>query len=181
MNISSVKWSATILFLLIVLSGCDKLHKLTQFNMDYESDYSYSAGLPINIPVQIFSPDVVTNSDQEFAINDTRKDLIESIKLQQLKLTITSPSGKTFSFLKDVRVYISADGLPETEVANKLNIDNTVGGEVELTVFDVELKEYIKADKFKLKVASTTDELITSNVNVHIYSNFFVDAKILGL
>lgn len=181
MKLFSGKWTVLFLFVSVLFCGCSKLDKLTQFNMDYESDYTYSAGLPLNIPVQIFSPDVTTNSDQEFAINDTRKDLIESIKLTQLKLVITSPSGETFSFLKEVHVFIAADGLPETEVANKLNIDNTVGSELELTVFDTELQEYIKADKFKLKVTSVTDELLTSNVNVHIYSNFFVDAKILGI
>lgn len=164
----------------LLATSCKKLHELTQFHMDYESDYTYNAGVPVNLPVTLNSPDVTTNSEQEFAINDTRKDLIESIKATELKLTVTSPAGKTFSFLKEVRIYISADGLPETEVAEKLNIDNTVGSELPLTTFDVELKEYIKADKFKLKVVSTTDEVLTGNVQVHIYTNFFVDAKILG-
>ncbi|MFN8297551.1 MAG: hypothetical protein U0T75_00500 [Chitinophagales bacterium] len=164
----------------LFFSGCKKLHELTQFYMDYNSDYTYSAGIPVNLPITLNSPDVTTNSEQEFAINDTRKDLIESIKAKDVKLSITAPAGKTFSFLKDVRIYILADGLPETEVAEKLNIDNSVGGELPLTVFDVELKDYIKADKFKLKVVSTTDEVLTGNVQVHIYTNFFVDAKILG-
>lgn len=173
--------AAFFLLLLFGAPSCDKLHKLTQFYMDYGSDYTYSAGIPVNLPVQLYSPDVTTNADQEFAINDTRKDLIESIKLKELKLTITSPAGKTFSFLKDIHVYISSPGLPEVEVANKLNIDDNVGGELQLDLFDVELKDYIKADTFKLKVSSTTDQLLTGDVNVHIYSNFFVDAKILGL
>lgn len=167
--------------LLAFTTGCKKLDKLTQFNMDYESDITYTAGLPINLPFAISTPDMVTNSEQEFAINDTRKDLIESIKLTGLKLTVTSPAGKTFSFLKDVRIYISAPNLPEVEVANKLNIDNTVGSEIQPTIFEVELQEYIKADEFTLRVTGTTDEVLTSNVNVHVFSNFFVDAKILGL
>ncbi len=170
-----------IALLLLTITGCKQLDKLTQFNMDYESDITYSAGLPVNLPFNISTPDMVTNSESEFAINDTRKDLIESIKLTQAKLTITSPSGKTFSFLKDVRVYISAPNLPEVEVANKLNITNSVGGEIQLDITDTELQEYIKAEKFSLRVASTTDEVLTSQVNVHVYSNFFVDAKILGI
>lgn len=167
--------------LLVCITGCKKLDKLTQFNMDYDRDIVYSAGLPVNLPFNISSPDMFTNSEQEFAINDTRKDLIESIKLTDLKLTITSPAGKTFSFLKDVRIYISAPSLPEVEIANKLNIDNSVGDELKPTIFDAELQDYIKADKFMLRVAGTTDEILTTQVNVHVYSNFFVDAKILGL
>jgi hypothetical protein len=164
-----------------LLCGCNKLHKLTQFNMDYDSDIVFNAGLPINLPVNISTPDMATNSEQEFAVNDTRKDMIESIKLTQLKLNITSPSGKTFSFLKEVHLFISAPNLPEIEIANKLAIDDGVGSELLLTVFDLELQDYIKADKFVLKVNTTTDQILTSDVHVHVYSNFFVDAKILGL
>lgn len=168
-------------WLLLGITGCKQIDKLTQFNMDYESDITYSAGIPVNLPFNIATPDVATNSESEFAINDIRKDLIESIRLTQARLTITSPSGKTFSFLKDVRVYISAPNLPEVEIANKLNIDNSIGGEIQLDITDTELQEYIKAEKFNLRVASTTDEIISSQVNVHVYSNFFVDAKILGI
>jgi hypothetical protein len=176
-----MKQTLLLFTMALALSGCKKLDKLTQFNMDYESDIVYSAGLGINIPISISTPEMATNSEEEFAINDTRKDLIESIKLTQLRLNITSPAAKTFSFLKEVRVFISAVGLPEIEIANKLGIDDAVGNELVLTVFDLELQEYIKADKFTLKVNGTTDQLLTSDVNVHVYSNFFVDAKILGL
>ncbi|MES2620115.1 MAG: hypothetical protein V4615_04615 [Bacteroidota bacterium] len=169
------------LIILSALGSCNKLDKLTQFNVDYESDIVYSAGLPVNLPVNISTPDMATNSEEEFAINDTRKDLIESIKLTQLKLDITSPNGQTFSFLKEVRVYISAAGLAEIEIARKLNIDDTVGDELLLDIVDAELKEYIKADKFVLKVSGTTDQILTSNVTARVYSNFFVDAKILGI
>ncbi|MBL7776939.1 MAG: hypothetical protein JNK66_01450 [Chitinophagales bacterium] len=170
-----------LLFVIWLITGCKAINKLTQFNLNYESDITYSAGLPLNVPITINTPDVATNSEQEFAINDTRKDLIQSIKLTQLRMVITAPAGKTFSFLKDVRIYISASGLPEVEVANKLSIDNSVGAELPLTTFGTELQEYIKADTFQLRVASTTDEVVTSQVEVHIYSTFFVDAKILGI
>lgn len=169
------------LIILSALGSCKKLDKLTQFNVDYESDITYSAGLPVNLPVNISTPDMATNSEEEFAVNDTRKDLIESIKLTQLKLNITSPNGHTFSFLKEVRIYISSPGLAEIEVARKLNIDDTVGSELLLDILDAELREYIKADKFVLRVTGTTDQILTSNVTARVYSNFFVDAKILGI
>ena len=178
---SHIKNSVYIVICCVILSGCKAIDKLTKFNMDYETDIVYNSGLPINIPFDISSPDVQTSSEQEFSINDTRKDLIESIKLTELKLNITSPSGKTFSFLKEVLVYISSDGLPEVEVARKTNIDDSVGSELMLDPLDVELKEYIKADKFVLKVSGTIDQLLVSQVNVHVYSKFFVDAKILGI
>ncbi len=166
---------------LSLFSSCKKLHELTQFYMDYDASYTYSAGVPLHLPLTLSTPDVTTNAEQEFAINDTRKDLIESILLKQLSLQITSPSNATFSFLKAVDVYISADNLPEVRVAHKDNIPDNIGAQLDLDIDNVELQEYVKADAFKLKVVSTTDQLITTDVSVNIYSNFFVDAKILGL
>lgn len=168
----------------VVLSAfpaCKKLHQLTQFYMDYDASYTYSAGVPLNLPLTLNTPDVTTNAEEQFAINDTRKDLIESILLKQLTLHITSPSTATFSFLKSVEVYISADNLPEVRIAHKENIPDNAGTQLEMDLEEVELRDYVKADAFNLKIVSTTDQLITSDVSVNIYSKFFVDAKILGL
>jgi len=173
-------WIGAIAFVFF-FSACKQLDKLTQFYVNYESNIAYNSGLPVSLPISIATPDMPTNAEEEFANNDTRKDLIESIKLKLLKLTITNPSGKTFSFLKDIRVYISAPGLPEVEVANKLNIDDNVSSTLDLAVFDVELQEYIKADKFSLRTFSTTDQVLTGSVQVKVESRFFVDAKILGI
>ncbi len=164
-----------------VLPGCKALNKLTQFNIDYHTSFTYPANLPINLPGNTNTPDITTNADQQFAIKDTRKDLIQSIKLKQLTLTITDPSTQTFSFLKSVDVYISAPGLPETQVAHKDNIPANVGNTLDLDLFDVELRDYIKADNFNLRITSVTDEIITHAVTVDIYTKFFVDAKILGI
>lgn len=171
-----------IVLIALTASGCKAIDKLTQFDIDYNSSLVYGAsGLLINVPLNLTTPPVTTNAEEEFAINDTRKDKIESIKLTQALLTITTPQGETFSFLKDIDVYLVADGLPEVLIAHKNNIANTVGGQLELDLESVELKEYIKKDAFQLKVISTTDETIISDVNVDVYTKFFVDAKILGI
>lgn len=170
-----------IAVLVMTLSNCKSLDKLTMFDLDYESDFIFQSGLPLNLPFSINGPDVTTNSEQEFAINDTRKDLIESILLKELKLTVTNPSGKSFSFLKSVSVFISAPGVQEVLVASKSNIADQVGGELLLDLSGVELMEYIKSDSFNLRVSATTDEILLSDVGIKINSIFGVDAKILGI
>jgi len=49
-----------------------------------------------------------------------------------------------------------------------------------LDLADVDLKEFIKKDKFVLRLNTVTDELINSDQYIDVYSVFFVDAKILG-
>jgi hypothetical protein len=173
------------LFLLLAigslsLSGCKEIDKLTQFNMDYNETVVILSSTGINLPFNLFTPDVESNSESTFSVNDTRKDLVEEIRLTKLDLTLTSPSNGDFSFLKSIEIFISADGLSEVKIAWKENIPSDVDNYIELETSDTDLKEYIKKDKFKLRLNTVTDELITSDQHIDIHSVFFVDAKILG-
>jgi hypothetical protein len=174
-----------IIFVLIAatmgLVACNALKKLTQFRVNYSSNFTIPSSILINVPLDILSPEMQTNISEELENNNSNKDLIESVKLEEMRLTVTSPSGQDFSFLKDIRLFISADALPEKQVAYKENIADNVGSEIVMDIIDEELKEYLKKDKVTLRAVATTDKLITQNVNVSIANRFFVDAKILGL
>lgn len=161
-----------------MLLGCKA--KFTQFFMDYNSSTTIPATTPIDVPFDIYTPDQTTNSSYEFEVNDTRKDKIQKITLDDLKVTITSPNGETFSFLKDISVYISADGLPEKQVAYKYDIDNSIGSVLECEETQEDLQAYVKADKFTVRLKTVTDEIITNDIDVNISTNFFVDAKLIN-
>ena len=168
---------AAILSLLI---GCKKIDKLTQFDMNYDQTVVIPSSTGINLPFNIFSPDVQSNSETTFAINDTRKDLIEEINLTQLTLDLTSPSNGDFSFLKSIEIFITSSTLEEVKIAWKDNIDSNIGKSLELETTDSDLKEFIKGEEFTLRVRAITDEIITSDHQLDVHSEFFVDAKILG-
>ncbi len=165
----------------ILYTSCKDIEKLTEFTMDYDSSVTLSKSTGLNLPVNLFTPDIETNSSSEFAVNETRKDLVEEIRLTALNLTITSPESQTFSFLESVTISIAAEGLSEIEVATLENIPDNVGKIITLETTDQDLKEYIKKDKFTLHVKSVTDELLSQDVDIDIASDFFVNAKILGL
>ena len=164
----------------VLLSACKKVDKMTQFDMDYESTVTISSTIGVNLPFNIYTPDITTNSESVCEVNNTRKDLIEKLVLQELKLTITNPTTGNFDFLKSIIIYITADGLPETEVARNDNIQDGIGMVLTLTPVTTDLKEYIKKDKFILKVTTVTDQIITSDYTIKVNANFFVDAEILG-
>lgn len=161
--------------------ACQEIEKFTEFNMKYDAAITIPKSTLLELPVTLATPDMETNAASEFAVNDTRKDLVEEITLTDLTLTITSPDGQTFSFLNSIEVYIDADGLDEIEIARLDVIDNNVGETISLKPTNQDLKEYIKKDKFSLRVKTVTDEAISKDVAIDIASNFFVNAKILGL
>lgn len=165
---------------LLLVTSCNELDKLTQFTIDYDSSVTIAKTAVIDLPVTVFTPDVDTKSDSEFEINDTRKDLVEQIILEQMKMTITSPDGQTFSFLDKIIVLIEADGLDEIVIAEK-DVPENVGNTLDLETTGQDVQKYIKKDAFRLYVKTITDEIISKDIDIDIRSKFFVNAKILGI
>jgi hypothetical protein len=170
-----------ILAIFTLFVSCDKLDELTKFNMEYSQRATIPSSTGINLPFDVFTPEMETNSESKFAVNDTRKDLIEEIKLTELELLIVSPDNADFSFLNSIEVFISSDGLEEIQIASLSDVPEDVGNSITLNTSDIDLKEYIKKDEFSLRLNTVTDELMSTDHELEVNSTFFVDAKILGL
>lgn len=166
--------------ILITITGCKKIDKMTNFNMEYNETVVIPASTGINLPFNILTPNVETNSESTFAVNNTRKDLVNEIRLTKLDLRITSPSNGTFSFVRSLSIFLSADGLSETKIAWIENVPSNVGNVLYLDVSGADLKEYIKKDKFTLRLNSVTDELITSDYQINVHAVYQVDAKLIS-
>ena len=170
-----------LLFVAMLFNACKEIDKLTMFEMDYESSVTVPSTVGVNVPVDLFTPDIATDSEATYESNNTHKDLIEEIRLTKMKLDIILPTDEDFSFLESISVSMNAEGLSEKKIAWNEDVSATPGSAIELEVSPDDLQEYIKKDKFSLKVTTVTDELITEDYEIKISSTFFVDAKILGL
>mgnify|MGYP000657176821 CR=1 FL=1 len=167
-----------VLALSFSLFGCKKLNKLTQFEMEYTETVVIPASTGINLPFNVLTPDIQSNSEADFEIHDTRKDLIEEIKLTAMQLKITSPTSGNFNFLKNIKIFIFAAGLGETQIAFKDSVPANINS-LPLDITGADIQEYIKADKFSLRLNTETKELLASDYQIEVHSVFFVDAKLL--
>ena len=168
-----------ILVLFIGLSSCKKLNKLTQFDIEFDSNFVIPSSTGINLPTSILTPDFPTNSESKFAVEDTRKDLIESISLKEMTLSVTSPSNGNFNFLKTIRIYIKAEGLDEVLIAYKENMGNTNSKSISLDLNCQNLREYIVKDEMDVRVETITDEVLSPDHEVNMHSVYFVDASLI--
>jgi hypothetical protein len=174
--------SFTILsLLLLVCNSCKKIDQFTQFSMDFNNEIVIPSSTGISLPINLLTPELETNSESTFEVNDTRKDLIEEIRLTSLILTLNAPDNADFSFLESISVYMNAQDLPEVEIAWEDDVPDNAGNQISLNVSNEDFKEYIKKDEFSLRVNTITDEILTSDHQIDIASSFFIDAKILGL
>ncbi len=173
----------TILVVLLFagIFSCKKLEKLTQFNLKYNTEVTIKSTIGINIPVDLYTPQITTNSESELSANNTHKNLVEAIKLKGLTLKIKSPAGSDFDFLNFIEIYIKTDTLAEKKIAWKTDIPEDGLTTLTLETSDEDLKDYILADSFQMRTKTKTDHLITQDTEIEIDAVFWVDARILGL
>jgi len=164
----------SVLLIGIVLTISCK--KLLTFDISDSTTTTIDANiLPFQLPVELPTPDVTTNSENEFAQNDTKVELVKEIILKKLVLTITSPNDKTFSFLKSIEIYISADGEDEMKLAWNDDVQSDAKS-IELETTNSALDKYVKKDKYKLRTKVVTKETLTQSVDIKIDFTFQVTA-----
>jgi len=161
--------------------SCKEIDKLTHFYLEYNSNITIDPTLFIDIPFDIWTPNIPTNSETEFENNNTRTDLIEEIVLTEMEMKIISPDSQSFDFLKSIEIFISADSLNEKKIAWYDDIPQTGITSIILETTDDDLKEYIKKNEYKMRSKSVTRQLISVSTDIDIFSKFFVDATILGI
>ncbi|MDB5228147.1 MAG: hypothetical protein JWN78_2340 [Bacteroidota bacterium] len=180
MKRSSISFYVIIAFV-ISLGSCKLIDKLTQFNVDYSTNFTIPptavTGLPIDL--NLTPSEVNTNSAQTFSDNNTSGDHIKEVMLKKLTLTITSPAGRKFDFLKSASIYLSASGLPEVLVASIDNINAaTVGSSIELTPTSQDLKAYLIKPAFTIREVAKVATTLTESVDVRADAQFFVQGSI---
>lgn len=174
----SPKIIIVIISLFFISTSCNKFDNLVTFYVDDQTTTTIKSSSPVSLPIELPTPDITTNSENEFKKNNTNVDLVKDIYITQLKLTITSPENKTFSFLKSIHIYISTNENNEIELAYKEDV-NSNSQSIDLDLTKEKLDIYVKADSYKLRTKATTRETLTQDVDIQIDLQFKVTAKTL--
>lgn len=167
------KWTL-ILGLPLVLFGCKK--DLLRFNMSYTETIVIPSNGILGIPVDFPTPAMKTNSTQRFKDEGTTADKVKDVELTYIRCTITDPSDETFSFLKDIHIYLSSSNHAEVLIASNSNVPNDISNVLELDPKSVKLDKYIKDDEIIIRAEFTTDETINREITMDIFTRFEVTA-----
>lgn len=166
---------ALTVFLSIFFNSCNTVDDLLTFTISNNASIKIKSTSPIDLPSEIIAPDVTTNSSAEFENNKTKANLVKDVKIKSLKLSITDPSDKTFTFLKSIHLFISTANSDEIELAYLDNI-NVSSNTIDLICTDKKLDQYIKADSYKIRTKVTLKETLTKDVTVKADMKFKVTA-----
>lgn len=176
-----IKKPILLSILVVFFYSCDRIDELTMFDVEFTTSFTIPSSSIINLPFDIATPETTTNSESTFENNDTRSDLVESVRLRELRLDLIAPSDGDFNFLNEIEIFITADGLPEVLIASDLDIEPNDSRSLDLDIEDVELREYIVQDTYTLRTRTITDETINEDHQIEVFTRFRVDAEILGI
>lgn len=171
-----IKLYAGMTFLVLFIFSCSAVDKLLTFTISDQYSFTIDSAVPMGIPLDITTPDIPSSSSAEFKKNNTNANLVKDVKLTELKLTITNPADKTFSFLKSIHIYISTDATDEVELAYLDDI-NSAANSLSLTTTSNKLDKYIKASSYKLRIKAVTKEALSTNVTIKSEMKFNVTAN----
>lgn len=161
------------------LAGC-KEERGTTFAFTIPTEVVIPATTDVNLPINLLSPDMTTNTQAELEANRTAPNLVREIKLIRLEAVIKNPPQTTFDFLRSIRVYLSAEGLPEREIGQAIDIAADGSRSLLLnTEGDVNLKDYIVKPSIQLRVQTITRQILTSDTRIEILPRFEVRASLL--
>ncbi|MFV8367947.1 hypothetical protein [Flavobacterium sp. LB2R40] len=168
------KYLVIAIFGLLAIS-CNVIDDLLTFSIDNQTTVTVPTGFPVNTALEFVTPEVPSNSSAVFQNNNTKAELVKDVRLKEMKLTVTNPANKSFSFLKSIHMYISTNDTDEIELAFLDNINST-STTISLTCTPEKLDKYIKASSFKLRTRAVTKETITQDVSIKADMKFQVTA-----
>ena len=171
-------FSFSAALLLLVTFSCKEVDKLLTFYIEDEQTITVPSqttnGFPLGTLIPLSPVAVNTNSEAEFANNDTRTDLVKDVSLDELKLTLADPN-QNFDFLKDIEIFISNDQNEELRIAfyNDIPLGQNA---IELNSTGAKLDKYIKEPAYKIITKARLRKAIANDITIKANMRFKVTA-----
>ena len=157
--------SKTVLLLLlaiIVIGSCENLLDIT-----IETDYSRVDFIvdPEEAGNYVESYKMLS-TDLDSIVKEEGHDLadLESVKLKEATAEVISAGGN-FDPVGSIAIIIEATGLPAVTLASKTSVPDGLTFST-LDVYDGELKDYLKADSYKLTIKLFLDEDLLDQMTI---------------
>ncbi|MEJ8757721.1 hypothetical protein WG947_11970 [Pontibacter sp. H259] len=154
--------------------ACDSIDDLLTFYINEEETIVVESNFPVGL-IALDPVTVPTNSEETFKNNRTRAELVKDVTLNKLTLTIPEAEGTDFDFLKNIEIYIAADGLNEVKVAFMEEVPRDVKS-LELKLTNAELDEYLKKESYTIRTRAELRSSVVNDVEINAAMRFKVTA-----
>lgn len=168
----------TLMFMLLAswtLSSCKKDPE--QAHVQFNRDASFS--IPTTTAKTTLNIGPVTTKislDSLKQANGIDGVEVQSLNVQDAKVSITVPKGQNFDVFNNMTVYISSQGVTEQKLAYVSSIDKGVTS-LELKVIGVDLQPFFATGSITLRAVAGTNDAITNPMTQNIKFQYLLVTK----
>ena len=167
-----------VIFIISILSclvACKKAKQLLDITFRFTTKYDFTlpkvADQVYPVPdslISVQTPEINNTIPDEFQKNKADINKVKEVAIESIDLTIKSPVGQTFDFMKSVEVYLGASGKGEVLVASKDNIHtlSPAPNTLSLDVKGANIVDYIKGPTYYLKIKTRLVKTYTQDIVV---------------
>jgi hypothetical protein len=119
-----------------------------------------------------------TAIDDALKSQNTSKDLLKEAILEEMQMDIVFPTDANFNFLKQIEVFMIADGLPEKLNASLMNIPRNVRT-IQLLPSGKSMHEYLKKSEVSLIIKMVLNEPLSQGTIINIRTKYKGKAGVL--
>ena len=161
--------------------SCNQLDKLTQKEFDLKTEFTVSEEIIANELFTFSTEKEEVKLDETLKNYNSGEDLIEELKVKKVLLKIDESSNISFSFLKQIDLYVKTDKHSRVKVASIHDVAASVDKEIQLEVEkDLDLAAYFKEKFIQMEVEGIAKETIAEAVEIKADLTYWVDFKVLG-
>ena len=167
--------------IILTLSSCKKIDKLTNFYMENSVAITISSSDFASLNADIWSYEAENNITELCSNNKTNEESIKSISLDRFTVYISSPGTQTFDFIQSLEVFVNASGLEEKKIAWVQNNLKTGVKKLVLDINDDDIQDYITDKNLILHSLITGSDSIFSNVIIRYDYSYIITANLSGI
>lgn len=138
--------------------------------------------VPDSVPAaSIKTPDIENTIPDEFKKNNADINKLKSISIEAVILTVKTPVGQTFAFMKSLKIYLGSNGKGEKLIATKDNIDLLPpSSTLSLDAQSADIVEYIKSPTYFLRIETKLKETYNEDIELGSEIKFKAVANVLN-
>lgn len=164
--------------ILFIISACNRGDSEANFELSFTENFGVEGSVGANFPIDTAGDSQPTGLDQAMQANGTRADLLLNAEPSLIEVSVASPAGEDFSFMKNLEIYLQAGDLNDVRIAflDPVPLGNDTIIRLQTVSFDI--KDYLQEDEISFRLRGITDEFLIEEHQLELSCTFKVSGNV---
>ena len=174
---TSGKLSLAILLVVFLFSACNDTTDLSKFRLTYKADVVFTEKNTQEVDAVVFSDTVRIDLAEDMEFHGSNISELNESYVAECALEIQSPATANFTFLKNAKIYLAADGQPTTLFAEISDVPEDVKRFLIPINPDKNVVDILRTEEFRFRILFNSRRTLVNDVNVRLTTDFMMHTR----